>query len=494
MGRTLITAMLVTPILIFSGLYTFMRIEAGHRREREAAERMRLVSLPASISVNGKVIANPEAGAAIGAVAGAVGGAVPVQPPAAEAAKADGKLVRPESLEQGYILVVKDLAGLSSPASPIYLASSFNGWDPGDGKQKLTSRSDLRWQIIMPKAKSDAGLAFKFTRGNWDLEELSDTLQPISNRSLPLIDPSKLKPGEQPIFEFEVPKWGDQRPSSGARPDLDPYHKLDVKGNVVRMQVAGGGVSIATARDMIIYLPAEYDLPENASKTYQVLYLMDGQNLFEPLPGLPGEWKVDETAEELMGRNSCNPVIIVGIPHAGKGRSSEYTPFALVEGAEPRAKQFVEFLTGEVMPRIEKRFRVRVGPENTGIGGASLGGLVALYAACERPDVFGKALVESISGVGKDAKTLEFFKKYEKFPEMVYIGMGTAEGGKDPTAKELNDAVVQGAKALDALIADKAPKSKRKLVIDEGAEHNEPAWAKRFPEALRFLYPKYVRD
>jgi hypothetical protein len=279
-------------------------------------------------------------------------------------------MVRPESLPQGFVLVVKDLSGLANAGSPIHLASSHNGWNPGDDKQKLEQRSDLRWQIVLPQPKTDAPLSFKFARGNWDLEELAADLSKIENRELPLVDSSKLAPGEKPIFEFEIPKWGDQKPDARSRPDLDPYFKLEATGNVRRLEVAGGGIPYK--RDLIIWLPPGYDDAANKDKTYPVLYLQDAQNLFMKMPNIPDEWKVDETAARLIAEGKIEPVIIVGIPHSMKGRMSEYLPLAIIDGVEPRGKQYVDFLVSEVMPRVERAFRVKTGPEHTTIGGSSL--------------------------------------------------------------------------------------------------------------------------
>lgn len=475
--RLFLTFMLVAPIALFSTFYIYMVREAHARRLAKEAARSEQLALPAMLLVNG----------------------VPVGQ--ASAAQPGAKMVRPESLEQGYIIIVKDLAGMASPASPIFMASSFNGWDPSDVKQKLTSRSDLRWQIIMPKAKADAGIAFKFTRGNWDREELKTDLTVPDNRSLPMVDASKLKPGEQPVFEFEVAKWGDMRPASGARPDLDPYHDINSKATIRRLQVTGGGVAVATSRDLLVMLPKGYDAPENISRTYRVLYMMDGQNLFEPLPNLPAEWGIDEALTSLDDFALADPIIVVGVPNAGAGRMSEYLPFAMVDGVEPRAKQFVTFLTGEVMPRVQRAFRVKEGPEFTGIGGSSLGAVVAMYAACERPDLFGKVLAESMSGLGGQAggsaggsMSLAFFDIYSKFPGEVYLGMGGAEMGADPKNKDYNAAMVTGVKALEALIKKKNPQAKVMLTVDDATTHNEVAWAKRFPEAMKFLFPRHTRD
>lgn len=475
MSRWMLTAVLVLPFVIVSGLFAYASGQAAHARARlEAAKAA-------------EAAARAQAVAAAAAVAAAQPGGTAKLPPGVIAPDpTKPNMVRPESLPQGFVLVVKDASGLANANSPIFLASSHNGWDPSDTKQKLEARSDLRWQIVLPKPKTDAPLAFKFTRGNWDREELDANLNTIENRSLPLVDFTKLVGDEKPVIEFVVPKWGDQRPNAAARPDLNPYFDLAMTGNARRIQVSGGGVPMT--RDVIVWLPPGYEDPKNAEKTYPVLYLQDGQNVFMKMPTLPDEWGADEAATELINAGKVEPMIIVGIPHAMAGRVAEYSPFEIVKGTEPRAKQYVEFVVGEVMPRVERAFRVKAGAENTVIGGASLGAVISLYAAVERPDKFGGVLLESMTMGGQDRKSIGLLSNAKTPPARVYFGMGGKEGGNDAKDAENNAfyaaSVAEFQKALDAKGIKNA-----KVVLDADANHDEKAWKKRLPGALEFLFP-----
>ena len=451
MTKTTLTAVLLAPVAIVSALGVFAFDQAAIRRAKTAAA------------------------AAASATALTVGSAT-----------AQPKLVRPESLPQGFVLVVKDLSGLSNANSPIHLASSHNGWNPGDDKQKLEQRSDLRWQIVLPQPKTDAALAFKFTRGNWDLEELDSELKPVANRSLPEVDVSKLAPGEKPVFEFEIPKWGDQRPDASARPDLDPYFTIEGTGTIRRLEVVGGGVP--TKRDLLVWLPPGYDDAANKDRTYPVLYLQDGQNLFMKMPTIPAEWGVDETASRLIKEGKVEPLIIVGIPHAQKDRAAEYLPIAIVPGVQPRAAQYVDFLTAQVMPRVERAFRVKTGPENTAIGGSSLGAVVSLYAATQRPDKFGSVLLESLSGLTGNRPALEFFRQAKAWPKKVYFAVSEREGGDQPAQAAFNADAVAGAKTFGELVGTNVPAAGTLIKVGPGV-HNEEAWRERFPAALEFLFP-----
>lgn len=462
MSKWLLTGWLLAPFAVVAGLWMVIDRDAARKArdemaalalERRAAERTQ----PAPAS------------------------------PSTPDPKAD--MIRPEYLPQGFILVVKDLTGLANANSPIHLASSWNGWDPGDTKQVLTPRSDLRWQIVIEKGRPDTPIAFKFTRGSWDLEELDESLTAINNRSLPMVDKNKLAPGERPVFEFEVVKWGDQRPNSAQRPDLDPYYDLKTSGNVKRLQVPGGATADVKngQRDLLVYLPPGYGDASNKDRRYPVLYLQDGQNLFMKLPGVPAEWGADETADELIRTGKVEPLIIVGIPHTGALRAVEYSPFPIVPGLEPKGAEYVEWLVGQVMPRVERAFRVQTGAASTGIGGASLGAVIAAEAAMRHPDLFGKLLLESMAGLGEKQASVKHFVGATQWPERVWFGFGSAEAGRDEKQRDMNRAMVDGAKAMEKVLLSRQGTS---VVIKiEDTVHSEEAWASRFGEALRFLYP-----
>jgi hypothetical protein len=283
-------------------------------------------------------------------------------------------MVQPELLPQGFVLVVTDETRTATPDQPIYFASSINGWNPADPDFVLSPRSDTRWQIIIDKIPANTTIAFKLTMGGWDREELDGSGNSIDNRSLPKIDRSKLAPGEKPVIEVSVPQFRTPVALSEQVRESGPYRKLSVTGDVRRLAVQGGaGGAEALSRDLLVWLPEGYDAPENAGRRYPVLYMMDGQNIFEAMPGLPGEWGVDETAQSLIAAGKVEPLIIVGVPHAGEYRLTEYLPVGSVQGHSGDGANFVAWMRGEVMPRVERAFRVKGGAEHTGIGGASLG-------------------------------------------------------------------------------------------------------------------------
>jgi predicted alpha/beta superfamily hydrolase len=234
-----------------------------------------------------------------------------------------------------------------------------------------------------------------------------------------------------------------------------------------------------------VWLPPDYD--GWGANRYPILYLNDGQNLFDPATAFAGvHWQVGETATRLIAEQKIRPLIIVGIDNT-KNRASEYIPY---RSRDPRVvsakgKCYPEFLQSEVMPLIEGRYSVLRGPENTGLGGSSLGGLITLYTQLAAPGVFGRALIESPSLFVANRKILEESRRFRDWPARTYLGVGTREVGD----VEKDAKVVADVRELEAIMREAGLDERRlKVHIAEGATHSETAWAVRFPEALEFLY------
>ncbi len=402
-------------------------------------------------------------------------------------------MVRPESLPQGFVLVVKDLSGKANKSNPIYFASSINGWNPADPEYLLSGRSDTRWQIVIGEDMQGVTVQFKFTQGGWDREELDADGNAIPNRSLPMVDASKLEPGERPIIELEVVDFREPVSLAEQVRQSGFYHELQVTGDVHRMQIQGGaGQSESLTRDLLIWTPPGYDDPENANQSYPVLYMFDGQNIFEQLPGLPSEWHADETATELVESGRIEPLIIVGIPHSGASRLEEYLPFGSYSGVEGRGAQTVEWMMREVLPKVERAFRVKTNRDSTAIGGASLGGSMAIYASTAYPERFGMAIVESLPMMADEGQAAErYLTSVKAWPGKLFIGMGGHEVSNDQADDERNEMYRKWAQNVDRIAGRGGmARHQRKLMIVPDANHNENAWAERFDDALLFLFGK----
>jgi predicted alpha/beta superfamily hydrolase len=245
-------------------------------------------------------------------------------------------------------------------------------------------------------------------------------------------------------------------------------------------------------RTVRVFLPPGYGDPANRERRYPVLYMLDGQNLFDACTAYDHihEWQADETVTRLVKEGTIEPLIVVGLDNAREKRASEYLPWGdsiQNPGApEPEGEHLPEFLIKEVMPVVAGKYRVAKGRENTGIGGSSYGGIAALYVGVNAPLVFGKVLAESpVLWVGNGQ-----FQRETTSLAMAPLKVFMAYGGKEWEAPGANDAEVHMIRQVEAnLKSALVSPSEVRVVLDPEARHNEQAWAKRLPDALTFLFP-----
>ncbi len=237
-------------------------------------------------------------------------------------------------------------------------------------------------------------------------------------------------------------------------------------------------------RDVIVYLPPGYD--HDPSRRYPVLYLQDGQNLFDAATAFLGnEWGLDEAAEQLITQGQIEPLIIVGIYNTGMKRIGEYTPVRDRRGRGGQARRYGKLIVEDLKPFIDHRYRTYPEATATGLGGSSLGGLVTLYLGLEFHKVFGKLVVMSPSVWWANGDILHRVNKLKKkLPLKIWLDIGTAEGSNP-------DATERDAKRLCDALVEKGWEIGRDLAfeVDVGAGHNERAWGHRICHALRYLYP-----
>jgi len=237
-------------------------------------------------------------------------------------------------------------------------------------------------------------------------------------------------------------------------------------------------------RNVIVYLPPGYQ--HAGGRRYPVLYLHDGQNVFDRATAFLGqEWEADETAEELIRSGQIEPLIMVGIYNTGPNRIDEYTPTQ--GGHRPgggKARQYAAMIVDELKPFIDDEYRTLDGPENTGMAGSSLGGLVTLYIGLRHPEIFGKLGALSPSIWWRYGAILRMIRD-NPVPDprpKIWVDIGTGEGNRHRRDTRL----------LCELLVRKGwqPGVDLAYVEDEGAAHTEGAWAARMPHVLRFLFGK----
>jgi predicted alpha/beta superfamily hydrolase len=214
-----------------------------------------------------------------------------------------------------------------------------------------------------------------------------------------------------------------------------------------------------------------------------VLYLHDGQNVFDKATSVGEEWRADETAMGLIASGAIEPLLIVGVYNTGEHRADEYTPARdETKGVGGKADLYGRMLVEEVKPFIDREYRTVGDAAHTGLAGSSLGGLVSVHLGLRYPHVFGRIAALSPSVWWSNRAIVRHVQGLEqKAPVMIWLDAGTKEG----------EQVVADARALrDALVA-KGWKLGEDLgyLEAEGGEHNEASWAARVEKVLRFLFP-----
>jgi predicted alpha/beta superfamily hydrolase len=247
-------------------------------------------------------------------------------------------------------------------------------------------------------------------------------------------------------------------------------------------------------RFLRVWLPPGYDDPQNALRRYPALYLNDGQNLFESATSFTGvEWQVDEAADRLIREGVIPPMIFVGIDNGGEHRIREYMPYRSFQPLLWRVEgsRYPSFLMKEVMPFVQQQYRVEAGANNTGLGGSSLGALIALYTVAVLPGLIGRLLLESPSLWASNRQLIRQSRTVRRWPERVFLGTGTAEAGREDRDRSM----VEDVRELAAIMRRAGlPDNHLCLNVEEGATHHESAWARRFAGALSFLFGESRAD
>jgi predicted alpha/beta superfamily hydrolase len=262
--------------------------------------------------------------------------------------------------------------------------------------------------------------------------------------------------------------------------------KQTLTGNIKRHRAFPSKI-FGNRRDVLVYLPPGY---RRFSRTrYPVLYLQDGQNVFDAATSFAGtEWSVDETAQRLIGEKAIEPLIIVAIANTGEDRVHEYAPTSGVIDANAKrkkrskgwARKYGRFLIEELKPYIDKQYRTKPEAEFTGLGGSSLGGLLTLSLGLWFSDVFTRLIVMSPSVWWDDQVILQMVNDLDqKLPLKIWLDTGTHEPGWER------------ARTLCAALIEKGwhPFGDLHYHEIEGGDHSEGAWAVRVEPALRFLFP-----
>ena len=364
----------------------------------------------------------------------------------------------------------------NTPAdATLYIAGnheSIGAWVPDEHALKRADDGTWRTIIDLPDG---FGLKYKITQGSWDTVEKRSDGTDIANRW------ATAKDGL--VLTIDVAAWASTK--DAGRRQLEP----SLTGNIQLIKSFHSEL-LGNERNLIVYLPELYDCEPD--RRFPVLYMHDGQNIFDRATSAFGsEWGVDETAQALIRLNKVEPLIIVGI-YTEANRTDELTDTQSKKyGNGGKAPLYAKFLVEEVKPFIDKTYRTKPDRANTGVGGSSLGGLVSLFLVEKYPEVFSRCAAVSPALMWSDGALVQRWKYGRaKLPlkrTRFWIDVGSQETVHDTPSTAYLDSVRSFIEVFKDAGLEKG--SDYRFVIKEGAEHNEAAWRKRFPEILEFLYP-----
>lgn len=341
----------------------------------------------------------------------------------------------------------------------IFMASSLNNWNPKDEKYQFNKNKNGNYQIEIPEAKGD--VEYKLTQGSWKNAEADANGNSIENRKFSFN-------GENQQIENKILSWSA------------PQQKKNTASHNVKILSEHFSIpQLNTTRKIWIYLPPDY---ETSKKKYPVIYMEDGQNLFDEATSYSGEWKVDETLNELSKSKKLD-AIVVGIDNGGSERLNEYSPWKNEKYGGGKGDAFTEFLVKTLKPYIDKRYRTLPQAKNTGIVGSSMGGLISLYAAVKYPDSFGKVGVFSPAFWFAEPELHLFVNKNSKSLKNTrfYFLAGT---------KESETMISDAKEVIDLLKKKGVPEKNIQAKFDDYGTHSESYWAKELRNALLWLFEK----
>ena len=356
---------------------------------------------------------------------------------------------------------------LTSPDLPddtsVYITGGIEQlgmWNPG--KIKMDSKGGHTWtkevQVNRPMS-----IEYKYTLGSWEREGADATGAPLQNLAAKITQSTTIK--DTILFWTKTGR-----------------HKVVVRGQITgavkyHRGMKGAGIQ---DRDVIVWLPPDYETDKNMR--YPVVYMHDGQNVFDPATSSFGvDWQIDETADALISKKSIPPLIVVGIYNTSD-RFKEYTP-------GEKGAAYVSFVVNTVKPFIDSTYRTKRDRKNTIVGGSSAGGIISFMIVWEHPDIFSKAICMSpaFKSPGSLSMNFDYVKVVtgSKKREDVFFYIDNGGVGLESQLQPGIDEMISALKA-------KGYKEEKDFVylVDSAARHFEADWAKRFPNALMLALRK----
>ena len=351
--------------------------------------------------------------------------------------------------------VIEELPENTLQNGNVFISGDFEGWSGGQAAYQLTEKN-RKFFITIPK--QNESIQFKFTQGSWDSVEVNSNGEQMQNRTYKFVN------------------------------QLDTVHILIANWNTItkKKTTAAKNVSILSeafempqlqnrTRRIWVYLPPDY---ETSKRKYPVLYMHDGQNLFDDLTSFSGEWQVDETLNALYDEKNL-AFIVIGIDNGGDKRLDEYSPWENEKYGGGEGDSYLEFIAETLKPFVDLNFRTLTDAKNTGLIGSSLGGLISHYGALKYPDIFGKIGVFSPAFWFSNS-SFDFAKSHSNLKaSKLFFLVGDEEG---------EDVISDMEKMIEIMTQNGFQTKNQILKIIPGGKHNEQLWVTNFKEAIAWLF------
>jgi len=355
--------------------------------------------------------------------------------------------------QQKIVFKTGNIPALNVSKIHLYIAGNFNNWNPSDTAWELRPAGAGSYRLARAMAKGS--YEFKVTRGGWQTVECTAAGKPMENRHLTITNDTTVA--------INVAGWQDNFPAAEKKHTASPQvHIISEKFDMPQL---------GRQRRVWIYLPADY---QSSKRKYPVIYMHDGQNLFDAYTSGFGEWGVDEILDKMPAKDEC---IVVGIDHGGEYRITEYDPYNSKYG-KGRGADYVDFMVRTLKPYIDSHYRTKADARHTTIAGSSMGGLISMYAVLKYPDVFGNAGI--FSPAFWIAPEIYRLAQRANLPAKArfYFVCGGAE----------SETMVADMRKMAGIIRAKGKSDeKTPVIVVKGAGHNEKQWNGDFPAFYDWL-------
>lgn len=340
----------------------------------------------------------------------------------------------------------------------VFIAGTFNAWNPGDAVYQLQKDFDGSYFIVLDGTEGE-GFEFKFTRGDWARGETMADGSFLPNRTGVFADGSELT--------FTVANWEDQ---TGTH---------TINGNVIQLDYNFEIPELNRSRRIWIYLPPDYFTSTNY---YPVVYMQDGQNVFDYASSFAGEWDVDGSMQNIIS-NGHTAAIVVAIANGEIDRIDEYSAWNNPTYGGGDGDKYAQFIVNTLKPYIDANYRTLSDRMFTAIGGSSLGGLISYYTALEYDSVFSKALIFSPSFWFDDSVNI-FTENYEKtLPLKLYFTAGATEDvDMVPDINTVTTTLFDAGFTSDEILT----------VIRADGAHSEWFWKREYDDGFLWLFDDVV--